>query len=200
MLKQVTFGPNVKSDPLLANPIIIKVTEFNEKSYGNFADEFQKAIDSKQSIIPINIDSYGGQVYALMGMLELIRTSPVPVATYVATKAMSCGAVLFSAGTKGHRYISPNGTVLVHQVSSVAWGKVEDIVVSADHTVGLNKRLLGILSKNCGHEADYFSKRLLENGNADLFYDAKQSLKHGLANVIKTPTFKVHVSQEVSLA
>jgi ATP-dependent Clp protease protease subunit len=132
-------------------------------------------------------------------MLELIRTSPVPVATYVATKAMSCGAVLFSAGTEGHRYIAPNATILVHQVSSAAWGKVEDIVVSADHTVQLNKRLLGILSKNCGHPMDYFHKRLLENGNADLFYDAKLAQKHNLANIIKTPILKVEVSQKVTL-
>ncbi len=199
MLKQYTSGPNVKNDALIQQPIIIKVTEFNEKAYASFADEFQKAVDSKQAVIPINIDSYGGQVYALMGMLELVRTSPVPVATYVATKAMSCGAVLFSAGTEGYRFISPNGTVLVHQVSSAAWGKVEDIVVSAEHTVSLNKRLLGILSKNCGHDAGYFTKRLLENGNADLFYDAKAAQKHNLANIIKTPTFKVTVAQTVTV-
>lgn len=123
----------------------------------------------------------------------------MPVATYVATKAISCGAVLFSAGTEGYRFISPNGTVLVHQVSSAAWGKVEDIVVSAEHTVSLNKRLLGILSKNCGHDAGYFTKRLLENGNADLFYDAKAAQKHNLANIIKTPTFKVTVAQTVTV-
>lgn len=199
MLKQYTSGPNVKPEPLIQQPIIIKVTEFNEKAYASFAEEFQKAVDSRQAVIPINIDSYGGQVYALMGMLELIRTSPVPVATYVATKAMSCGAVLFSAGTEGYRFISPNGTVLVHQVSSAAWGKVEDIVVSAEHTVSLNKRLLGILSKNCGHDAGYFTKRLLENGNADLFYDAKAAQKHNLANIIKTPTFKVTVAQTVTV-
>lgn len=199
MLKQYTSGPNVKPEPLIQQPIIIKVTEFNEKAYASFAEEFQKAVDSRQAVIPINIDSYGGQVYALMGMLELVRTSPVPVATYVATKAMSCGAVLFSAGTEGYRFISPNGTVLVHQVSSAAWGKVEDIVVSAEHTVSLNKRLLGILSKNCGHDAGYFTKRLLENGNADLFYDAKAAQKHNLANIIKTPTFKVTVAQTVTV-
>jgi ATP-dependent Clp protease, protease subunit len=199
MLKTITVGQNIKSDALQVEPTIIKVTEFSEKGYSGFCEAFQKAVDSKQAIIPINIDSYGGQVYSLLGMLELIRTSPVPVATYVATKAMSCGAVLFSAGTEGFRFMAPNATILVHQVSGAAWGKVEDIEVSAKHTVALNKQLMGILSTNCGHKANYFSKQLLANGNADLYYNARQSVDHNLANHIKTPVFKVELKQKVTL-
>ena len=200
MLKQFTIGENIKSDALHVEPSIIKITDFDEKGYAHFYDSFQKAVNSKQAIIPINIDSYGGSVYALLGMLELIRTSPVPVATYVATKAMSCGAVLFSAGTDGYRFISPNATVLVHQVSSVAYGKVEDIEVSSKHTTALNKQLMGILSTNCGHKANYFTKQLLANGNADLYYNARESVRHNLANHIKTPVFRVELKQEVTLS
>lgn len=199
MLKQFTIGENIKSEPLHVEPSIIKVTDFDEKGYAHFHEAFQKAVNSKQAIIPINIDSYGGHVYSLLGMLELIRTSPVPVATYVATKAMSCGAVLLSAGTPGYRFISPNATVLVHQVSGGAYGKVEDIEVSATHTVALNKQLMGILSTNCGHKANYFTKQLLANGNADLYYNAKEAVRHNLANYVKTPLFRVEVKQEVTL-
>lgn len=194
MLKEVLIGPNIKPDALLVQPTIIRVTDFNEKGYGEFLTAFQQCIDSRQAVIPINIDSYGGHVYSLLGMLELIKSSPVPVATYVASKAMSCGAVLFSAGTPGHRYIAPTAHVLVHQVSGGAFGKVEDIEVSATHTTALNKQLMGILSKNCGHDAKYFSRELMKNGNADLYYTAKDAVKHGLANVIKTPVFRVEVA------
>jgi len=200
MIKQLITGPNIKHDALNQEPIIIKVIDFTEKSGSHFADEFQKAINSKQSIIPIHIDSYGGQVYTLFGMLELIRTSPVPVATYVSTKAMSCGSVLLSAGTPGYRYLAPNATVLVHQVSAGASGKIEDLEVSTAHTTDLNKRLMGILSKNSGHDAGYFSRMLLENGNADLYYNAKKSAFHGLIDYIKTPIFTIEITQKITLS
>jgi ATP-dependent Clp protease protease subunit len=200
MLKQLTVDPNIKHESMLTEPVIIKVTEFSEKGFSNFHDMFQKAVDSKQSVIPISIDSYGGQVYSLLGMLELIRTSPVPVATYVASKAMSCGAVLLSAGTNGYRFIAPNATVLVHQVSGGSYGKVEDVEVSSTHMVALNKQLMGILSKNSGHDAKYFSRELLKNGNADLYYTAAEAVRHGIANYVKTPTFKIKISQTTELS
>jgi ATP-dependent Clp protease protease subunit len=199
MLKEVIIGPNLKTDSLLVQPTIIRVTDFNEKGYGEFLTAFQQCIDSRQGVIPINIDSYGGHVYSLLGMLELIKCSPVPVATYVASKAMSCGAVLFSAGTPGYRFIAPTAHVLVHQVSGGAFGKVEDVEVSAVHMTALNKQLMGILSKNCGHDANYFTRELLKNGNADLYYTPKEAVKHGIANVIKTPLFQVEVSTNFSL-
>lgn len=200
MLKQVTIGPNIKHDALIVQPTIIRVTEFSEKGYADFLAAFQQCIDSKQSVIPINIDSYGGQVYSLLGMLELIKTAPVPVATYVASKAMSCGAVLLSAGTQGYRFIAPTAHVLVHQVSSGAFGKVEDVEVSAAHATALNKQLMGILSTNCGHKPDYFSRKLLKNGNADLYYTPNDAVKHNIANVIKTPMFKVNVGMSFKLS
>jgi ATP-dependent Clp protease protease subunit len=200
MLKQLTTGPNVKAEALIHEPSIIKVTDFSEKGYASFHEAFQKCVDSKQPVIPIIIDSYGGQVYSLLGMLELIATSPVPVATYVPTKAMSCGAVLFSAGTEGYRYIAPNAVVLVHQVSGGSYGKVEDVEVSTTHMTALNKQLMGILSKNCGHATNYFSRELFKNGNADLYYSPKQCISHNLANKIKTPVFKIEVIQQVTLA
>jgi ATP-dependent Clp protease protease subunit len=200
MLKQVNLDPNIKYDALITQPTIIRVTDFNEKAYGEFLTAFQQCIDSRQTVIPINIDSYGGQVYSLLGMLELIKSSPVPVATYVSSKAMSCGAVLFSAGTNGYRFIAPTAHVLIHQVSGGSVGKVEDVEVSTAQMTSLNKQLMGILSKNCGHDAGYFSRELLKNGNADLYYSPALAVKHGLANVIKTPLFKVEVKTTFTLS
>jgi ATP-dependent Clp protease protease subunit len=199
MLKQFFTDPNVKHEPLHTQPTIIRVTEFTEKSYGDFLTSFQQCVDAEQAIIPISIDSYGGQVYSLLGMLELIKTSPVPVATYVSSKAMSCGAVLLSAGTPGYRFMAPTAHVLIHQVSGFAFGKVEDVEVSASHMTDLNKQLMGMLSKNCGHDAGYFSRELLKNGNADLYYSPKESVKHGIVQHVKTPVFQVKVSVSYAL-
>ena len=76
-----------------------------------------------QKVIPVVIDSYGGQVYSLMSMIAAIESAELPVATIVEGKAMSCGAVLLSFGEQGMRFADPHATVMIHDVSSGGYGK-----------------------------------------------------------------------------
>lgn len=200
MKKSYEIHRNVKDDPFIEVPNIIYVTEFKPSSLKDFKDSFNKCLKARQEIIPISIDSPGGSVYALLGMLDIIATSPVPVATFNASKAMSCGSVLLSAGTPGFRFAAPNSTVLVHEVSSGTWGKVTDMEVDTNHGTELNKKLFGILNRNCGQSKNYFQELLLKNGNADLYFDAKAAKKHGLIDEIGYLDFRVEVVQRTTLA
>ena len=58
-----------------------------------------------------------------MSMISDIKHSSIPVATIVQGKAMSCGAILFSFGAEGKRYMDPDATVMIHDVSSMDRGK-----------------------------------------------------------------------------
>ena len=60
-------------------------------------------------------------------MISSIKTSKIPVATIVQGKAMSCGAILFSFGEEGRRFMDPNATLMIHDVSSGQLGKVEEV-------------------------------------------------------------------------
>jgi len=110
MLWKRTLDRNIKTVELRSNPVIIRVNNFNEKSAKEFAVEIAKAHNTGQSIIPVIIDSYGGEVYSLMSMIASIKSSEIPIATIVEGKAMSCGVILFSCGTEGHRYITEDAT------------------------------------------------------------------------------------------
>ena len=89
-------SPLIKEFELRKNPIIIRVNKFNDESAKKFSSEMALAHNTGQSIIPIVIDSYGGEVYSLMAMISAIKDAEMPVATIVEGKAMSCGAVLFT--------------------------------------------------------------------------------------------------------
>ena len=104
---------------------------FDEKSAQEFSEKMSDAHNTGQPVIPIVIDSYGGQVYALMTMISAIKHSEVPIATIVEGKAMSCGAVLFTFGETGMRYMDPDATLMIHDVSSMDWGKVEELKAGA---------------------------------------------------------------------
>ena len=40
---------------------------------------------------------------------------------------MSCGAVLLTFGEEGMRFADPNATVMIHDVSSGMYGKIEEL-------------------------------------------------------------------------
>ena len=84
-----TVSPLIKEIELRTPPQIIRVNKFDEKSAKEFQDQISLAHNTGQKIIPVVIDSYGGQVYSLMSMIAAIRASELPVATNVEGKAMS---------------------------------------------------------------------------------------------------------------
>ena len=107
-------SPLIRELELKHNPIIIRVNKFDEDSAKEFSAKMALAHNTGQKVIPIVIDSYGGQVYSLMSMISNIRMSEVPVATIIEGKAMSCGAILFSFGEDGMRYMDKDATLMIH--------------------------------------------------------------------------------------
>ena len=187
LLKEVKF----RSESL---PVVIRVNKFDEKAAEDFSKQITRAQNTGQPVIPVIIDSYGGQVYSLMSMISDIQHSRIPVATIVQGKAMSCGAILFSFGVDGMRYMDPDATVMIHDVSSMGWGKVEEIKADAKEVERLNQKVYKMMAANCGHHEDYFLDIVHEKGHADWFLDADECKKHKLANHLKIPQLKIETN------
>jgi len=193
------FSPLLKEPKLIDDlPVIIRVNKFDEASAKSFSALIRKAHNTGQPVIPIIIDSYGGQVYSLMSMISDIKHSRLPVATIVQGKAMSCGAILFSFGAEGKRYMDPDATVMIHDVSSMDRGKVEEIKASAEETGRLNEKIYHMMAENCGQEEDYFLEIVHDKGHADWFLDAKECKKHKLANHLRVPELKIDTSVKIT--
>ena len=187
-----SFSPLLKEAKLIDDlPVSIRVRKFDEPSAKEFSSLVSKAQNTGQPVLPIIIDSYGGQVYSLMSMISDIKHSRVPVATIVQGKAMSCGAILFSFGAEGMRYMDPDATLMIHDVSSMEYGKVEEIKASAEETERLNQKIYNMMAENCGHHKDYFLDIVHEKGHADWFLEADECKKHNLANHLRVPELKI---------
>tara|TARA_R110002060_G_scaffold25131_2_gene34261 strand:+ start:367 stop:1011 length:645 start_codon:yes stop_codon:yes gene_type:complete len=191
------ISPLIKEVELRKNPVIVTVNKFDEKSAKEFQQQVAQAHNTGQKVIPVVIDSYGGQVYSLMSMISAISHSELPVATIVEGKAMSCGAILFSFGEQGMRFMDPDATVMIHDVSSMAWGKVEEIKVSAEETDRLNQKVYTMMARNCGKKDDYFLKIVHNKSHADWFLDATEAKKHGMANQLRVPKININVSVDI---
>ena len=192
-----SIDPKIKEIELRKQPIIIRVNKFDEAAAKKFAQEVAQAHNTGQKVIPVVIDSYGGQVYSLMSMIAAIKHAELPVATIIEGKAMSCGAILFSFGEQGLRFMDPDATLMIHDVSSMAWGKVEEVKVSADETDRLNKIVYTMMARNCGKKDDYFLKIVHKKGHADWFLNAEDAKKHGMANQLRIPKISIKVTVDL---
>ena len=186
------FSPLLKDKEFIDDlPVVIRVRKFDEAAAKEFSTQMTKAQNTGQPVVPVIIDSYGGQVYSLMSMISDIKHSRIAVATIVQGKAMSCGAILFSFGKEGMRFMDPDATLMIHDVSSMNWGKVEEIKSSAEETARLNQKVYRMMAKNCGHHEEYFLDIIHDKGHADWFLEADESLKHNLTNHTHIPTLKI---------
>jgi len=197
LLKKV--DPRIKEVELRRDPVIIRVNKFDEDSAKDFKEQIISAHNTGQEVIPIVIDSYGGQVYSLMAMISAINSSHLPIATIVEGKAMSCGAVLLTFGADGMRYMDPSSTIMIHDVSSMSRGKVEEIKADSAETERLNKTVYEMMATNCGKKKRYFLDLIHSKGHADWYIDSKEAKKHDLINSTKIPSFEVQVGVKFSL-
>ena len=199
MLWKYNVAPEVKEFELHHNPVIVTVNKFDEDSAKEFRTKVAMAHNTGQKIIPVIIDSYGGQVYSLMSMISMIKASNVPVSTIVQGKAMSCGAILASFGEKGMRYMNPDATMMIHDVSSYAFGKVEELKADARESERLNKKIYKMMSENCDRPEKYFTDLIHDKGHADWFLEAEEALKHGIVDHIKIPELKINIDVNIFL-
>lgn len=168
-------------------PVIRVSKAFNYEMVEKFSDDFNSALEKNPKIIPIVIDSYGGEVYCLLEIVSIIKASPVPVATICNGKAMSCGALLFMFGSDGLRFMSEQATIMLHEVSSVSYGKVEEIKADANETDRLNKMIFGMVAKHVGHPETYFLDLLHKHNHAEIYMDAKTAKRYKICNHIGVP-------------
>ena len=191
------IDPKIKEIELRKQPVIIRVNKFDEESAKKFTAEVATAHNTGQKVIPVVIDSYGGQVYSLMAMISTIKHAELPVATIVEGKAMSCGAILFSFGTQGYRFMDPDATLMIHDVSGMDMGKVEELKASALEADRLNTIVYTMMAQNCGKADEYFMKIVDKKKHADWFLDAKQAKRHGMANHLRVPKISIKVTVDI---
>ena len=84
--------------------------------------------------INLNINREGGDVVAMLGIVDIILNNKVPIYTIITGHACSAASILSIIGAK--RYIAPNSYMLIHNISSTFWGKAHEF---EDEMKNINK-------------------------------------------------------------
>lgn len=142
--RTIYFTGNVNEESQFE--IIKAINEINSKDEEE-AEELKKEAETKNKrsvkvtyeVEPIHfhINSYGGSVYDCFSIIESINNSKAPIYTYCTGKAMSAGFDIFIHGKK--RYVGKKATLMYHDVSSCAWGKVQELEDDLEESKRISK-------------------------------------------------------------
>ena len=95
--------------------------------------------------IDLHIYSPGGDAFMGLSIYDFIKKNPVPIHTYIDGNIASAVTFMFLAGQK--RFMSPNATVLIHQVSTIL-GKFEDLKDEVKNTTEIMKIVRNLYNEN----------------------------------------------------
>ena len=140
--------------------------------------------DKPGTEIKFYINSPGGVVTSGMVIYDTMRMIKSPVSTICMGLAASMGSILLSGGQKGHRYIYPNGEVMIHQPSLGGFirGVSTDLEIQARQTKKVKEMGARILAENCGKSIE----QVMKDFDRDYWMNPEEAVEYGIVDKIIT--------------
>ena len=130
--------------------------------------------------ISMYINSPGGVVTAGLSIYDTMQYIRPKVSTLVVGQAASMGSLLLTAGESGMRFSLPNSSIMVHQPSGGYQGQATDIMIHAEYTQRLKRRLNEIYVKHTGQTL----KKVEDALERDNFMSPEDAKEWGLIDEI----------------
>ena len=120
---------------------------------------FLEAENPKKEI-SMYINSPGGVVTSGLSIYDTMQYIRPKVSTLCVGQAASMGSLLLAAGDKDMRFSLPNSRIMVHQPSGGYQGQATDIMIHAEETLKLKRRLNEIYVKHTGNSLEDVERAL----------------------------------------
>jgi ATP-dependent Clp protease protease subunit len=136
--------------------------------------------DTKPLVMYVN--SVGGDLAEALALIAVMRKSRRPICTIGIGSVCSAAFMIFSAGTKGHRFISDTASIMCHQFSGGFEGKYHDMKSVAKENDLVNQRMVKLLEEFTGLEPRKIKSKLLPP--TDAWFTAEEVIELGVADNI----------------
>jgi len=181
LYKEIEFAVDVEDS------IIYIIGEIEDFGLYDFMVRCRAILRNRQegddSPINVVIDSVGGDVYEMFGIIDYIesleKNSNIKVNTICRGKAMSAGAMILASGT-GKRYASKRSTIMIHEGSSMQAGKSSDLKAAHKYNSHLEEMANALLGEKTSKDKKFWS----EQTKTDLYLSAKDAQKLGVIDGI----------------
>lgn len=164
--------------------VFLHFGEINNESARNIiawilAANFEKSHENLKLII----NSEGGDLTSAFAVVDTMRGSKIPIHTLGLGCVASSGLIIFMAGAKGHRILTPNTQILSHQFSWGNFGKDHELVSITKEYSLMTERIIAHYKRCTGLKEDKIKKALLPP--SDVWLSAEEALELGICDEIK---------------
>ncbi|MBI5210686.1 MAG: ATP-dependent Clp protease proteolytic subunit [Elusimicrobia bacterium] len=137
--------------------------------------------DDNTKDINLYINSPGGMVTAGLAVYDTMQYVRSPITTICMGMAMSFGAVILAAGSKGKRFALPESRIMIHQplVGGIS-GQATDILVEAKEMDHVRKVLEDIMAKHTGQPVSKIHQDMERN----YYMSAEEAKAYGIIDEI----------------
>ncbi len=119
----------------------------------------QLLVAKSKEPIKLYINSFGGDPYSAFALYDYIRSlHDVKVNTYAIGACMSAASIIFLAGDE--RYMYKNSVLMLHTVSSMADGKLQELIEEGEECKRIFHQMLDIYEKNSNLTKKEWGKKL----------------------------------------
>jgi ATP-dependent Clp protease protease subunit len=133
--------------------------------------------------IYLYINSPGGMVSAGLAVYDTMQYISCPITTVCIGMAMSFGALLLAAGTKGKRFALPHARIMIHQPAVFGEGlsgSVTDIDIETKELLYTKEKLIEILAKHTGQAVE----RIKQDTERNFYMSAEDAKKYGIIDEV----------------
>jgi len=134
---------------------------------------------SKTDPINLMINSPGGDIHEMMGIIDYINSLSCKVNTICRGRVFSAAAVILACGT-GTRMASKNSTIMFHQASSMISGKMNDVSATVEFVKQIENDVYSILATKTKKDSSWWK----DHTRTDMYITSNQALELGIIDQI----------------
>jgi ATP-dependent protease ClpP protease subunit len=184
-LRKVTH--DARFDPKLAwanrdgDAGIIRIFgEIGDYGDGIGAERFAQMLDDLGPVsrLEIWLNSGGGDAFAGLSILSMLRRQKTPVDVLVTGLAASAASIIMLGASPGRLSISENAEVMIHRASLQTVGDAAVHQKSVDILTRLDSTIAGSYAARTGRPADYWQKLMA----VETWFNAKEAVAVGLCD------------------
>ena len=166
---------------LLKDRIIFIKDEFNQQMADTVAAQllFLESADNESDIY-MYVNSPGGSISSMFAIYDVMQYVKPDIATLGLGTCASAASFILAAGTKGKRAALPNTDIMIHELSTGAQGKYNDIKNQFNHTSKLHDKLAKYYRDITGKTLTKIKKDM----ERDYYMSAEEAKDYGLIDKV----------------
>ena len=134
--------------------------------------------------IQMIINSSGGSCTAGFAIIDMMEWSRIPVYTTGIGMIASMGLLVFMAGEKGRRVVTPRTSILSHRYSSMTMGNHSQLIAGRKEEDLMHERIIQhYLSYSGIRERDILESSLLRD--VDTWLTPEEAIGYGIVDIVE---------------